>query len=381
MTIDPPVLILAPIGQDAKLSMQVLAEAGITGVIVKSINELCEKMQQPTACILLTEESITRESSGWLKEVLNSQETWSDLPIILMTSQRERYFTTQHILEIFSGIGNISLLERPVRTVTLVAAISVALRARHRQYQVRELLVDQQTALRQRDDFLSMASHELKTPLTSLKLQAQMRKRAIERGDASVYSHEKVDSLIHSTEKQVDRLSHLVDEMLDITRIRNGKLSIHPERVDLNVLAREVFDSFATQFQGVGSRLELSPAALFGFWDRFRLEQVITNLFTNALKYGGGQPIEIKTYAKADYAYFEVKDHGIGIDSEHHSRIFYRFERVAESRNIGGLGLGLYITRQIVESHHGTIRVESELGRGSRFIVKLPLKEKVYDHF
>ena len=153
---------------------------------------------------------ISLADSGTLKAKLAAQPAWSDLPIILLTARRDRQFHTQRILDFFAPGGNIALLERPFRMMTLETAVRVALRARRRQYQVRDLLATQAHALSQRDEFLSVASHELKTPITSIKLQVQIRKRNLKRGDRSVYAPEKVNALLATTENQVERLSRLV---------------------------------------------------------------------------------------------------------------------------------------------------------------------------
>ncbi len=369
------VLVLAPLGQDAALAAAVLHQSGIHSETFPNLERLCRRLHSPAAALLITEEAITPEESITLKELLANQPTWSDIPIVLLTSRRDRQVYTQQILDFFSAGGNISLLERPFRTMTLVTALRVALRARRRQYQVRDLLREQQIALNQRDEFLSVASHELKTPITSIKLNVQMRKRFLRRGDQSVYSPEKVNALIATTESQVERLSRLVDDMLDVSRIENGKLSLSPEPVELASLVETVYENFASQFESAGSTFRLEAKQMIsGNWDRYRLEQVVANLFTNAIKYGAGRPIHVRVRAEDELAILYVRDLGIGIAPEDQKRVFNRFERAKSATTISGLGLGLYITREIVEMHGGRIRVQSALGEGSTFIVELPTK-------
>jgi len=229
-------------------------------------------------------------------------------------------------------------------------------------------------AIRVRDEFLSIASHELKTPITSLKLQTQMNKRRIDKGDVTVFEKKAVTKFIESTDRQTDRLSKLVEDMLDISRIAHGKLSIHPEEVDLGVLVREVIDRFDEQLKATGCRYGMYiESSIVGHWDRYRIEQVVINLLTNAMKYGAGKPIEISVRHADHHAVILVTDHGMGIAQENLDRIFQRFERAIAAQNISGLGLGLYICKQIVAAHDGKITVESEIDKGSTFKVELPL--------
>ena len=367
------VLILAPFGQDAPLAAEVLGRADVRTEILDSLAELCKRLDAPAAAVVITEEALTLADSGTLKAKLAAQPAWSDLPIILLTARRDRQFHTQQILDFFAPGGNIALLERPFRMMTFETAVRVALRARRRQYQVRDLLAAQAHALSQRDEFLSVASHELKTPITSIKLQVQIRKRNLKRGDRSVYAPEKVNALLATTENQVERLSRLVDDMLDVSRIENGKLSLNPEPVELVELVEDVLDSFAGQFEAAGCEVAFEARDRFeGVWDRYRLEQVVANLFTNAIKYGAGRPVRIRVRANDERAILEVQDRGIGIAPDDQAKVFKRFERARSATNVTGLGLGLYITREIVERHAGSIRVESTLGEGSTFTVELP---------
>jgi PAS domain S-box-containing protein len=235
-----------------------------------------------------------------------------------------------------------------------------------------------EAAIQARDEFLSIASHELKTPITSLKLQTQWHKRRLEKDDASLFEPKGVRKLIDVVDRQTERLAKLVDDMLDISRIAHGKLSLQRESVDLGLLVREVLDRLDEQLKAQGCRYGLqADGAVVGLWDRYRLEQVVINLLTNAMKYGDRKPVEISVRSHLEHAILTVKDLGMGIAPGNLERIFQRFERAISSENISGLGLGLYITRQIVEAHGGSIRVESVLGQGSTFTVELPLRPAI----
>ncbi len=231
-------------------------------------------------------------------------------------------------------------------------------------------------SVRARDEFLSIASHELKTPLTTLKLQSQTRERMINKGMNERFTMPGVLKMVKTDSQQIDRLARLVDDMLDIGRINTGKLTLNFETFDLNELAQEVSERFAAEFQAAGAELlfannERVPVTA----DRHRMEQVMVNLLTNALKYGGKKPVEVAVKCERAKAVFEVRDHGMGIAKENQQRIFERFERAVTASEISGLGLGLFIVRQILNLHQGHIDVHSEAGRGATFSVRLPLAE------
>jgi PAS domain S-box-containing protein len=230
-----------------------------------------------------------------------------------------------------------------------------------------------QQAISARDEFLSIASHELRTPLTPLQITFQrlLRDRSRERLDK--VESERLRTMLTRSERQVHRLTALIDNLLDVSRISSGRLRLQRERLDLSEVVREVVSRFTEELSRAQCATELRiDASVVGDWDRLRVEQVVTNLLGNALKYGAGKPIEIHVGGSQDQAQLSVRDHGIGIEPGSIARIFDRFERAVSSRSYGGLGLGLYITRQIVEAHGGTIRVSSEIGSGSHFVVELP---------
>jgi signal transduction histidine kinase len=239
-----------------------------------------------------------------------------------------------------------------------------------------KLLQKEKEHVSARDDFLSIASHELKTPLTSLKLQSQLMLRSIQKNDKEVFNPEKVTSIVTLIDTQTTRLTRLVDDMLDISRIRTGHLKMIKESLELTEVILDVTERLKPQFLhviGETPNLELQEN-IRGEWDRFRLEQILTNLFTNAIRYGNKKPITVKTTVENRCAKIYVIDQGIGITKENKEKIFERFERAGMSLNeVSGLGLGLFITNQIIKAHGGSIRVESEPGKGSTFIVELPL--------
>ena len=225
-----------------------------------------------------------------------------------------------------------------------------------------------------RDDFMSIASHELKTPLSSLRLQTEGMQRAIARGDPTAYSPERVGKMLVHTERQTMRLARLVDDMLDVARINTGKLTLVKTSVDVMELTREVTERLRPTYEARGAQLEaFAEGEALCVVDRDRIEQVLVNLLTNSLRYGRGRPVEVRAEQGSGLVRVEVRDQGIGISAEHLQRVFDRYERAISANEVSGLGLGLFISRQIVESHGGRIWVESTPGEGSRFVFELSL--------
>jgi PAS domain S-box-containing protein len=226
-------------------------------------------------------------------------------------------------------------------------------------------------ALKSRDEFLSVASHELKTPITALTLKLHLLLREVGRPHSDIA---RIATGLEVAARQTQRLTHLVDELLDVSRITTRRLKLEREEMSLSLVIRVVL----TRLRVVIDRAQcpvvrhVQPGVV-GSWDRLRMEQVLENLLTNAVKYGAGSPIEVALHADGRWATLTVRDHGPGIPESEQRRLFDRFKRLSPP-GIGGLGLGLYITKQIIEAHHGRIRVENRQGRGATFVVELPLR-------
>jgi len=242
--------------------------------------------------------------------------------------------------------------------------------------ELRNTKAELENAVRMRDDFMSVVSHELKTPLNTLILEVQLRKLQLSRNNLAAFDESKLRGMVDKDERQIQSLIRLIDDMLDVSRIRTGKLSIRPSRFDLAQLVGNVVESFAAQMEAKGCQLQLERSEpIVGVWDEFRIEQVLANLLTNAMRYGAGQPVRVSVAPCPEGACIEVRDQGIGISAKSLTRIFCQFERAEGSEGSAGLGLGLFIADQIVKAHGGRIQVESEEGRGSLFRVLLPLGE------
>ncbi|WP_404438501.1 ATP-binding protein [Stutzerimonas chloritidismutans] len=326
-----------------------------------------------------------------LAELMRSTERTKQIPIVFVSAAgRELNYA-------FKGYetGAVDFMHKPLDTHAVRSKVSVFVdlyrnrkrmarqleeleRSRREQEvllnQLRSTKAELEDAVRTRDDFMSIVSHELKTPLNTLILEVQLRRLQLGRNNLAAFSQEKLWQMVDKDERQIQSLIRLIDDMLDVSRIRTGKLSIRPSDVDLGKLVASVVENFAPQMEASGCTLLFQrPEPIVGVWDEFRIEQVLANLLTNAMRYGAGKPVQVSVSATASDASIEVRDQGIGISQKSLERIFCQFERAEGSETSAGLGLGLFIAEQIVKAHKGRIQVESEEGKGALFRVLLPL--------
>lgn len=228
-----------------------------------------------------------------------------------------------------------------------------------------------------RDQFLSIASHELKTPLTALKLQTGMRQRIIDKRTFESIDLDYFQKIVKDDKKQIDRIIRLVDDMLDISRIKSGKLSFNYNEIEVNEFMIDVLQRFYPEFTERQCELKFDPIPMtFCYWDSHRIEQVMINLLSNALKYGRNQDVTVKLEKDSDFIRIHVTDQGEGIHPHNQAKIFELFERANHDQSVSGLGLGLFIVNQIIQSHQGNIKVVSDTDQGSTFIVSLPIRVK-----
>lgn len=233
-----------------------------------------------------------------------------------------------------------------------------------------------QRAILLRDEFLSIASHELNTPITSLLLQMQATRRVIRKSGGAPLAPEQLDRLLGVSERQLARLTTLVRQLLDVSRVHSGKLEYDFGVVDVGELVAGVAGEMREQFVRARIPLELDlPPRVVAWGDRHKLEQVVEHLLSNALKFSEGKPVRVSVGASQSGASISVVDRGMGIALDKQERIFEKFERAVPSSRISGLGLGLYLAREIVKAHGGRVAVESRPGQGARFTVELPMPE------
>ncbi len=231
-------------------------------------------------------------------------------------------------------------------------------------------------AIQVREDFISVASHELRTPLTAIKIRADLLSRLARMGAEGM---PRIQGIAEGLPPEVQRFEGLVDALLDVSRLRAGRLNIDRRRSDFAEIVRKAIAALENEAVSQGVRLDFNASTpIYGYWDEIRMEQVVVNLLSNALKFGQGKPVlvrlEAETTRPKPMLTLLVKDQGIGISKDDQVRIFQRFERAVSERHFGGLGLGLYIAQEIVTAHGGTIFVESEPGQGAAFTVSLPIE-------
>jgi PAS domain S-box-containing protein len=229
-------------------------------------------------------------------------------------------------------------------------------------------------AIEARDQFLVVASHELKTPLTSLELQVGSLLRLARSDPRAAISDERVRAKCETILKQVERMTVLMNTLVDVAKITSGRVELCRERLDLVAVVEGVLAASGDAVRRSGSAVRLdADGPVVGSWDRPSLESAVGHLVANAIKFGAGRPVELEVRAAGDRAVLVVRDHGIGISVEDQQRVFDRFERAVSERHFGGFGVGLWVARQAVEAHGGAIRVSSRQGEGSEFTVELPL--------
>jgi signal transduction histidine kinase len=362
------ILVLAPTVRDAANTSKILGTAGIATNVCADVEALCSELKIGAGAVIVTEETLAPGPMARLASFLGRQPTWSDLPFIAVTRGGPDSVAAVQAME---TLGNVILLERPVRMSTFVTAAKTALRERERQYQLRRLLGELQEADRRKDVFLAMLAHELRNPLAPIRNASEIFRRA-NTGNATLrLAGEIVD-------RQVKQLARLVDDLLDVSRITQGKVQLKRQRVQLQALMSQAIETampmIEAKHQDIGIRLP--RAAIHLDADAARLAQVIGNLLNNAAKYtGDGGSIRIAARRSGDAVIVRISDTGVGIAPALLDTVFDLFMQVDTSldRSQGGLGIGLTLVRAIIELHHGGIKARSAgIGRGSRFIFWLP---------
>lgn len=228
-------------------------------------------------------------------------------------------------------------------------------------------------ALRTRDEFLSIATHELKTPLTGILLNLQIILRKIRNTKTNFPEIDSILKMVELSESQSQRMSRLINDLLNVSVVSTGRLKIEREKIELNRLVRRAIERFESQSRSLGIKINYHKCEdIYGNWDKIRLEQVIVNLLSNAIKYGNKKPVDVVIGKSKKHAIIKIIDSGIGISKKNQEIIFDRFKRAVGGKSYRGLGVGLYISQQIMKAHKGYLKVNSELGKGSEFVVELP---------
>jgi signal transduction histidine kinase len=364
---DERVLIFAPTGRDGALTRELLGRSGFGAVTCASIADLSARMDEGVGAVLLAEETLLPAAVARLAENLAAQPPWSDLPIVIFTGAGATIQSKRPTLEMLAPLGNVTLLDRPVRIATLLSAIRSALRARGRQYAARDVMLEQKRAVVARDQFLAMLGHELRNPLGAISL-------------ATALLESKGDGVKHREvlKRQTAHMTRLVDDLLDVARVTAGKIALRRVPVDVADVARRAVTAHepAARTRAQTVELQIAREPLMVDADLVRIEQVVANLLGNAVKYtpSGGRIVVSVGTDGAD-AVLAVEDDGVGIAPEVLPQIFDLFSQAERTldRAQGGLGIGLTLVHRLVELHGGEVSAESEgVGKGARFTVRLP---------
>jgi len=362
------VLLLPPTARDAELSMGILAEAGITGHVCSTFDELAREIDAGAGAVLVTDVALSDADPQPLVEAVQRQPAWSDLPIVLLSPLGADSPTAVWAMD---ALGNVTVLEHPVRILTLVSALRTAVKARLRQYELRDRMQALRQSDKQKDEFLATLSHELRNPLAPIRNALHVLRLA--GGDEQTRAR-----VIDTMERQTANVIRLVDDLLELSRINEGRIELRKERVKLQSILRSALEASAPLVEAAGHELIVhqpeQPLLLHA--DPVRLIQVISNLLNNAAKYSErGGKVVLTARAEGPEAVISVRDSGIGIPPEMLDRIFEMFVQVDTSleRTRQGLGIGLTLVKRLVELHGGEVQARSEgRGKGSEFIVRLP---------
>jgi signal transduction histidine kinase/CheY-like chemotaxis protein len=361
---------------DAERALSFLAESGVTAMPCKGIEALRSELSEADdiGCVVLVGDSLTQEELPALHEAIESQPAWSDMPFILIAPAGSGLSAFAE--RMFPNVGSLTLLEQPLNPATLVSAVRVALRAREHQLQVHTLIEDRDQGLRMRDEFLAMLAHELRNPLAPMRNAVYLQNFLRIDDPIFVKTREIFD-------RQVTNMSRMVDDLIDIARLERGKLQLQREHIDLNAVVAAAIETSLPIVQARRHRIEVCLASepLFVHADPVRIEQLVTNLVTNAAKFTpeAGE-ITVSSSPDDGSATVSVRDNGAGLSEDMLTSIFKPFIQADRTlaRSSGGLGLGLTIAHRLAVLHGGALQASSAgANKGSTFVVRLPLVSAV----
>ena len=356
------VLIYAPSGQDAVLASKMLTLAQVDNLVTASAGELAEQLTLGVGAVLTVEEALSNGGLKAIGEFVQSQPSWSDLPIVLLTNRGPDSLSVRQAIGV---LGNVTLLERPVRTLTLITSLQSVLRARAKQYEVRE-------TDRRKDEFLASLGHELRNPLAPIRTSMGVLTHLYP-------DHAPVKKVSEVVERQVAHLTRLVDDLLDVARINSGKIELQRAPTSFAAIIGHVIElcSAAAAMKRIRIDQFLPSEHVALHADYARVVQIVSNILSNAIKF---TPIDGVITVRASVAHgclhIRIKDNGIGLEPQALDAIFAMFEqsRPPSGQIASGLGIGLSLSRQFAEMHGGSVHATSEgLGKGSEFVVSLPV--------
>jgi signal transduction histidine kinase/ActR/RegA family two-component response regulator len=370
------VLALGPAGKDAALIGSMLRDVGMECLFFETSIQLEYALRTGAGALLVAEEAVLGGAQTMLVEYVRDQPAWSELPILILTSRES---TSPVVVQFMELLGNVTLIERPMRIAVLISALRAALRARQRQYQIRQNIAERarieeslRDADRRKDEFLAALAHELRNPLAPISNTLHLLRSQCGSNQKAVQAHDVI-------RRQVQHLKRLVDDLLDVSRITRGKVTLRREIVDLATIVRNAVETSRPLIESAGHKLEVSlpPGPVQLHADPVRLAQALANLLNNAAKYTPNRGhIRLSAQCEGDSAVIRVRDDGIGIAQASLPHVFELFMQDEEGagRAQGGLGIGLTLVHSFVTLHGGTIEAFSAgAGQGSEFVMRLPV--------
>lgn len=364
------VLALAPIGRDAELICEHLQKAGIACQPCEDIEQVCHEMKYGVGALLFTEEALTPQAVPLLVHALKAEPAWSEVPVLILTGLPSLEAKPRTFGDLRTRTS-LTMLDRPVRIQSLISAVFSALSARQRQYDVCELMTKLEERVHERDRFLAILGHELRNPLGAILLASQMTN-----GDGHLdKDHGRL------IERQARHLTRLVNDLLELSRVVSGKIVIKPQVMDLRKVAEQSLETLVEggRAHHLTVEHEFPDEPLLMKGDPVRIDQIISNVLTNAVKYTtNGGHIWFSVRRDGDEAVITVRDDGVGIDPQRIGSIFELFAQAENTigRSQGGMGIGLALVRNLVELHDGTITAKSDgVGKGSTFEIRFPTAE------
>ena len=366
------VLMRTTTGKDAALAVEVLGRNGMQAIQCDSVRDLAQELRRGAAAVLIAEEVLVDPGFAEVLATLGAQPPWSDLPVLVLARTGA---DSNVIVEAMDLLANVTVIERPLRVSALISTVRSALRARTRQYEMRDLLVGLREADQRKTEFLATLAHELRNPLsplaTALAMLSQMNVPPDEARD-----------FYEMMQRQVDHMVRLIDDLMEVSRITRGKIELRPEPVQLAEILSEAVELARPQMQAANHELvvNLPPGDCPLLGDRVRLTQVFSNLLNNAARYtpSGSGRIVVQADCVNDVAQVRITDNGVGVPPAMLEQIFGMFVQVSGTARAaqGGLGIGLTLVKTLVEMHGGRVRASSAgLGSGTEMLVELPIAD------
>ncbi|HEX3138615.1 MAG TPA: hybrid sensor histidine kinase/response regulator, partial [Rhizobacter sp.] len=369
------VLVLPVTRRDGEVTCLLLKKAGVECIVCKSLQAMAAEISQGVGALMLTESALASSEMPLLLAMLRGQPAWSDVPVVMLMRDHERPVAGLHTLE---TLGNVTVLDRPVSTRSMISAIQSALRDRRKQYRIRDQIMQQaraeqalKKADQRKDEFLATLAHELRNPLAPIRTGLHILSRLQGENEKSLRVHEIM-------ERQMGQMVKLIDELLEVSRISTGKVVLQRSRVDMRAVIGLALEGSQPLVDAARHTLELrtldEPVWVIG--DPSRLAQVVSNLVNNAAKYtpNGGR-IRVVLSRQGGEAVVSVEDNGVGIPENMLQHVFDMFAQINRTldRAQGGLGIGLALVHRLMELHGGSVAAESGgADRGSRFTIRLP---------